>query len=142
MGKTYWPVLLILLSNIFYHITTKSTPSGANPFLSLTLTYLLAAMISIVLFRVTASGKTLSESLGQLNWTSMVLAVVIIGLEIGHILLYRAGWDISIASLITNILLAITLIFVGYFLYKEKISFQQIIGVIFCIAGLIFINRK
>ena len=47
MGKTYWPVLLILLSNIFYHITTKSTPSGANPFLSLAHSYLLAAMISI-----------------------------------------------------------------------------------------------
>jgi drug/metabolite transporter (DMT)-like permease len=143
MGTSFWPIFLILLSNIFYHITTKSTPSGANPFLSLTVTYIISALISIVLYRVTAPAKTtLSQNLSLLNWTSLALAVVIIGLEIGHILLYRAAWNISVASLITNILLAASLILIGWLFYHEKISSQQIIGVLICLVGLFFINQK
>lgn len=42
----YLPVLIVVLSNTFYNICTKSTPEDLNPFASLSITYLVGAVIS------------------------------------------------------------------------------------------------
>lgn len=77
----------------------------------------------------------------NINWTSFGLGLAIVGLEFGYIQVYRAGWNVSIGFLVTNIGLAIVLIFVGLLLYKETISLNQIIEIFLCIAGIIFINK-
>lgn len=46
----YRPVFLIVLSNVFYHICSKSTPSKLDPFASLTVTYLIGAAVSALAF--------------------------------------------------------------------------------------------
>jgi drug/metabolite transporter (DMT)-like permease len=65
-----------------------------------------------------------------------------VGLEFGYLMAYRAGWNISIGSLVANIFLALALIPVGIFLYKENFEITKVFGAIFCIAGLILINKK
>ena len=45
-----WPMALLLLSNTVYQICAKSVPEDINPFASLTVTYLVAAAASTVLF--------------------------------------------------------------------------------------------
>ena len=74
------------------------------------------------------------------NWTGAVLGLTIVGLEFGYITAYRAGWNISVGSLVANILLAV--IPVGLLLYKESITLNQCIGILLCIAGLVFINKR
>ena len=41
--RLYWPIVLIVVSNIFYNICSKSTPTGLNPFAALTVTYVIGA---------------------------------------------------------------------------------------------------
>lgn len=137
------PLLLVIFSNTFYHITAKSTPADVNPLASLCITYLVAAVTSFVLMLI-SQGVTKGElfPFKGINWTSFVLGICVIGLEYGYLWAYRAGWDISVGSLIANIALAIILIFVGLLLFKEKISVNQLIGIGLCIAGLVFINKK
>lgn len=77
----------------------------------------------------------------RINWTSFVLGISVVALEFGYIQVYRAGWNVSIGSLVSNIGLAIVLIFVGLLLYKETISLNQVIGIFLCIAGIVFINK-
>jgi len=48
--------------------------------------------------------------------------ITIVGLEVGFIQMYRAGWNISIGSLVANIILAVVLIIVGLLIYKDNIS--------------------
>lgn len=141
MVKHFLPVLMIIASNIFYNISTKSTPAKVNPFFSLVLTYLTAAVVSLVLFLVTNSERNVARQFGMVNWTAFVLAACVIGLEVGYILLYRAGWDISVGSLVCNIGLAVALILVGALFYKEHITRNHLIGIVLCLAGLVFINR-
>ncbi|HNY19748.1 MAG TPA: EamA family transporter [Flexilinea sp.] len=140
--ETFWPIILIVISNIFYNITTKSTPTDANPFLSLTVTYLVGAILTFLMFWATATEKGLSSNISRLNWTGYCLGIIIVGLETGYIYLYRAGWNISLGSLVANILLAISLVIIGALFYHEKISARQLIGMFFCIIGLIFVNKK
>lgn len=86
-----WPVILIVTSNLFYHIAARSTPRDAEPFLSLAGTYLTASAASFFLYLLTASGS-FSTDLHRLNWTSWLLGLAVIGLETGFIFMYRMGW--------------------------------------------------
>lgn len=134
-------IVLIVASNILYNICQKSTPEKANPFAALLMTYLVAGFVSVVAFYLSKPGRTLFQSFQDVNWTSLALGAAIVGLEFGYIMAYRAGWNISVGSLVANILLAIALVPIGILFYHEGFAFNKVIGVILCLAGLLLINK-
>lgn len=115
-------------------------PSDVNPFGALMVTYLVAAIISAIIFVYAVGPSNVVFELSKINWTSIILAIAVVGLEVGYVFVYRAGWAVSTASVVANIGLACVLIGVGYLLYRENVSLNQIIGIIVCMAGLILIN--
>lgn len=143
MLNYFLPIFIIVISNVFYNICTKSTPKEVNPFASLCITYVIAAIFTFVLLFLSKnlSKETFSE-FKHINWTSFLLGIFIVGLEFGYIQAFRSGWSVSICSLVANISLAIILILVGILLYREKVSTNQIVGIIICIIGMFFINKK
>ncbi len=104
------------------------------------LTYIVAAIISAIIFIYVVGPSNVFFEISKLNWTSVILALAIVGLEVGYVFVYRAGWTVSTASVVANIGLACVLIVVGYFLYRENVSFNQILGIFVCMIGLILIN--
>lgn len=136
----YWPIAVIVLSNVFYNICSKATPREINPFAALTITYVVGAMTSGVLYFAIKRGSLLQEY-RHLNWSSFVLGLAIVGLEAGSIYMYKAGWNISTGQLIYSSILAISLIVVGYFFYHEAITGTKIAGILICMIGLYFINK-
>ena len=137
-----WPMALVVASNVFYQICTKSVPEEVDPFASLIVTYLVAAAASAVLYFALGSGGNLLKECGKLNWTAFVLGIVIIGLEAGWIYAYKAGWQVSTGFIVQSAILAGALLLVGYFLYREALTWNKLVGVAICLAGLIFINLK
>ena len=140
MWEMLWPILLILLSNTVYNICTKSTPGNVNAFGALMITYAVATIFTGIIFVFLVKPENVFTELSHVNWTSVVLGMVIVGLELGYIFAYRAGWKVSSASLVANIGLAIVLIFVGAVLYGENITLKQIMGILICCVGLFLIN--
>ena len=140
MWNLLWPILIVILSNTVYNICMKSMPSDVNPFAALMVTYIGAAIITAGIFVFMAKPANVAFELSKVNWTSVVLALVIVGLEVGYVFVYRAGWSVSTASVVANIGLACVLLVVGYLLYRENVSMQQILGIFVCMAGLILIN--
>ena len=141
MWNYIWPVLLILGSNIAYNLMTKSTPAQVNPFASLTVTYLVAAVFSFILLLFSSSGHPMAD-FREVNWTGVVLGMAIVGLELGYICLYRAGWNISVGSLVANVLLAACLLVIGLVVFKEAVGVKQMLGIAVCLCGLVLINMK
>jgi multidrug transporter EmrE-like cation transporter len=76
------------------------------------------------------------------NWASVALGVAIVGLELGFLLAYRAGWNISVAGIVSASLVALVLIPVGLTFFKEKLTPLNLLGVVLCIAGLVLVNIK
>ena len=134
------PIVLIVACNCFYHIFSKSTPSGINTFGTLMITYLTATIVTCILFILYVKPDNVVYELGKINWTSVGLGIAIIGLETGYILAYRAGWHVNTAPLIANTCLAVALIGVGALLYHESITLKQIIGIVVCLIGMTLIN--
>ena len=137
-----WPMALIVISNIIYQICAKSVPERINPFASLTVTYLVAAAASAVLYFTLGSDGNLLKEYQKLNWAPLVLGVVIIGLEAGWIYAYKAGWQVSTAFIVQSAFLASALLLVGFFLYHESLTWNKLAGVAICLVGLAFINLK
>lgn len=135
-----WPILIVILSNTFYNICMKSMPSDVNPFGALMVTYLIAAVISAIIFAYMVGPSNVLFEISKINLTSIILAIAIVGLEVGYVFVYRAGWSVSTASVVANIGLACVLVGVGYLLYKENVSINQILGIIVCMFGLVLIN--
>ena len=137
-----WPIALVVLSNTLYQVCAKSVPEGMNPFASLTVTYLIGAVISGVLYFALNRNANLLREIRMINWASIVLGVVIIGLEVGFIYAFRAGWQIGTAQIISSAMVAALLIFVGWLLYHEAITWNKLLGIAVCIAGLVLINLR
>lgn len=140
MWSMIWPVMVVVLSNVIYNVSQKSTPEGVNAFFALLVTYLVAAAVTAIIFVSTKGIHSIPNEVHKLNWASLALGVAIIGLEVGNLFLYRAGWKISVGSLVSNIALAIVLLFVGILFYKEAITMKQVIGMIVCALGLVLIT--
>ena len=136
-----WPIALVVLSNVVYQICAKSVPGGMDPFASLTVTYLVGAACSTLLFFLMNRGGSLLREYGKVNWAPFALGIVIVGLEVGFIFAYKAGWQVSRASVVQSAFLSVALIFVGALLYRESITWNKLVGIALCLAGLAFINR-
>lgn len=141
MFSYIWPIALIVVSNTVYQICSKSIPNDINPFASLTVTYGVGAISSLILYYMLNTNTNLLKEYTHLNWAPFVLGIVIVGLEVGFIYAYKAGWAVSTASVVQSSFLAIALILVGYLLYKETINSSKIIGILICMVGLYFINK-
>jgi len=141
MWNLIWPILVVIAANTIYNICAKSTPANINSFASLSVTYLIAMICSVIMYFVTSEKKNLLLELSKSNWTTYVLGVAIVGLEFGFLCVYRAGWKISTANLFASIAVACVLLIAGFFLYKETLSLRQILGMCVCVAGLILIAK-
>ncbi|MER2013213.1 MAG: EamA family transporter [Methanobrevibacter sp.] len=140
MWNLIWPILIVILSNTFYNICMKSMPGDVNPFAALFITYVVSAIMTAIIFVFMVKPENVASEISKVNWTSIILAFAVVGLEFGYVFVYRAGWAVSTASIVANIGLACVLVVVGYFLYKENVSFHQILGIFVCMAGLVLIN--
>ena len=137
-----WPIALVVLSNVVYQICAKSVPDGMNPLASLAVTYLVGAIVSGVLYYVLNRGGNLIREYDKMSWAPIVLGIVIVGLEVGWIYAYKAGWQVSTGFIVQSAFLAVALILVGYLLYHEALTWNKLVGVAVCLVGLVFINLK
>ena len=142
MFSYVWPIALVVLSNVVYQICAKSVPEGMNPFASLTVTYVIGAIASAILYHVLGSEGNLLKEYSRLNWAPVILGVVIVGLEAGWIYAYKAGWQVNTGFIVHSAFLAVVLLFVGYLFYHEALTWNKLAGVVICLVGLVLINCK
>lgn len=141
MFNLIWPVAVIVFSNILYQICAKGIPEQMNTYASMAVTYAVATLVSLIMFFITNKGENILNHFKLSNWATVILGIVITGLEVGFIYAYKAGWKVSTLATVTNAFLAIALIFLGFFMYKEAITWNKILGVIICLVGLWFIKK-
>ncbi len=141
MFSFIWPIGLVILSNVVYQICAKSTPADIHPLASLTVTYAVGTVASAILYYALSKDGNLLREYSKLNWSPFVLGIVIVGLEVGFIYAYKAGWQVSTASVVQSSFLAVALLFAGFLLYHEALTANKVTGMLICMVGLYFINR-
>src|SRR5438552_1803035 len=109
----YLPIALTALATTLYHIAQKSIVPGVHPMVSLVITYATSLMACLVVVPFAPGGVTFVRSLRDLNWATYVVGLSIVGVELAILLAYRAGWKISLASVVANVATALPLVLIG-----------------------------
>jgi len=138
----YFSIILAICSSALYHFTAKSTPVNVNFTVSLLVTYGVAFIVTLFTFFFFPAHNGVGTELKKLNWASVGLAIAVVGIEFGFLLTYRAGWNLGIAAVLTNVVASLILLPVAIFIFKDKISIVNILGIFVCLAGLVMLNWK
>jgi drug/metabolite transporter (DMT)-like permease len=134
----YLPLLVAVLANVLYHASQRLTPGGANPFLSVGVSFALAALICGALFKATGGGA-LGAELAKLSWTALGLGVSVALIEVSFLYAYRGGWPVGLASIVVTAGQSALLIPLGRFAFQERLPAQAWLGMALCLAGLALI---
>lgn len=137
----YFSITLAICSSALYHFVAKSTPANINFTVSLLVTYGVAFLVTLLTFFFFPT-KNVAAEFRNLNWASIGLAIAIVGIEFGFLLTYRAGWNLGIAAVLVNVIASLILVPVAIFVFKDKISWVNIAGILVCLAGLVMLNWK
>lgn len=138
----YIPIIITIIANVFYHMTQRYTSEKINPFFSLSITYIVAFVVSVIMYIITKKNVTVYEQVKCINVATPLLGVSIVFLELGFLLAYRAGWNVSTASIISTVIVTILLVPIGMVVFHESISLKNVVGIFFCIIGIILLNSK
>jgi multidrug transporter EmrE-like cation transporter len=133
---------IAIVATVAYHVVLKLTPPGANPLLSLLVTYAAVALLFAAALVLSPGEFAWREEARQLNWTAIALAIAIIGLDLGFILLYRTGFEVSLGALVTQTAAAMLLVGIGLLVFRERLTPGNGLGIVLCLAGLWLVNRR
>ena len=137
----FLPIFIAVAANVFYHVASKSIPAEQNAFMGLGVNYATAFVATAILFFVTPHEKIFVEA-SKTNWACFLMGLSITGVEAAFVMIYRAGGELSTASLIVNILIALAMLAVGGIFWHEQITARKIFGVALCIAGVVVLSTK
>ncbi len=135
-------MVLTIGANMAYHLSQKNISSSVNPMVSLVITYLIAIVASLALIPICApfsqisEGTSLLDHMKSVNWASYMLGLAAVGLEIGFLLAYRAGWQVSVAGLFANAAAALMLCPIGIFFFSEELTVRKSTGFVITLIGL------
>ena len=133
------PLLMIVGGGVLYHVCQKATPATLDPFLALCISFGLASLACLGLF-VAREGVSTAQ-LHRVNWTSIVLALALVAIESGYLMGYRAGLKLNVSSFVCNNLVAMVLLLLGTFLYRENFTLRTGSGMVLCASGLLLLLR-
>lgn len=140
--KQFLPLLLSVSGGVLYHIAQKSVPRAVSPFVAILIAYALGIVGCGLALFVWPPERPVIESVRQANWAVWLLGLGALVIEIGFLLAYRAGWQISVASVISNISVALVLLPVGLLVFHETLTWRMAVGVAFCLVGLYLLSQK
>ncbi len=138
----YFSIALAIASSALYHFSAKSTPAHVNFPISLIVTYSVAIVVTVLIVFFFPAKNGLAFELKQLNWASFLLAIAIVGIEFGFLLVYRSGWHLGIVAVLVNVVASLILVPVAIFVFKDKLNWVNIVGILVCLVGLVMLNWK
>ena len=136
--KFWWPIGLIVFCSTAYQVGVKEISTGIHPLTALVLTYLSASFASFILyFFLAPQGENRKKEIFSWNPSALGLGFSIVGIELGVVYMYRAGWTVQTSFILTNSLIVAALMAAGALFYKEKLKLRQLAGVVLTPAGIV-----
>jgi drug/metabolite transporter (DMT)-like permease len=138
----YISALLAILGGLGYQFFIKRVPSTLNPLVNVISIYLAVIVLCITLLPLFPLEGGLRNHLKQLSWLQLALAVSVAMIELGFLLMYRYGWNLSTGNLITGVFINVALVVIGVGLLSEKLSPINLFGIALSIAGVALISYR
>jgi drug/metabolite transporter (DMT)-like permease len=137
----FGPLLLVVCGSLMYHVAAKSVPKTLEPFGALVGIYATALIASLVAYALARRGAIPEHASSMWHPTVAAVGLGALLIELGFLLIYRAAWPVSIASVMLNGIVAILLIPIGAAMFGETVTAVRVAGVLLCLFGLSLLRR-
>src|SRR5712671_3933762 len=137
----YFPLGLAVGGMLFYHLAQKSIPKEINPFHATIIAYVAGIVVLTICVFAFPGNKSFVSSFRESNWAVFVVGAAAACIEVGFLLAYRSGWKISVAAVAANVAVTLMLVPVGIIVFKDHLSVRNVIGLVFCVLGLVLVVR-
>jgi len=138
----YISAFVAILGAVGYQYFVKQIPESINPVVSVLGIYVAALVLGLFLLPLIPPEGGILKHIRQISWIQLAVAGSVILLELGFLLMYRSGWNLSIGNLVTGVFINIILVGLGVWLLGEKISLVNGIGAVLSIIGVALISFK
>ena len=135
------PIALVVCSTVIYQLGQRAIPALSNALVATVGAYVVAMSGALALMPFLARGMTAETSWRSLNYGTLLVGLGALGIEIGFLLAYRAGWAISNVSMTANAMVAVALLLIGAIAFREPITAARGAGIALCLAGLWLVTR-
>jgi drug/metabolite transporter (DMT)-like permease len=136
----YIPIAVLVLSVIIYQMGAKLAPQNLNPFHLMIFVYSTGILMALILSRL--EGGTLGQTFKQTNWGVWLMGLSVVGIELGYLLAFRAGWKVSLIGITSSVAVASLMLPIGLLVFREKVSVIHLLGLVLCVAGLLLVTRR
>lgn len=135
------PLLLTVAGGVMYHLAAKSVPKAVDPALALVVLYATALAASAVVYLALPGTRAPLALTSALHPAVLGVGLGAVMIELGYLLIYRAAWPVSVASVLTNGIVAVLLIPIGITVFGEPMTAARAAGVALCLLGLSLLRR-
>lgn len=138
----YVSALVAIIGAIGYQYFVKRVPVSLNPIVSVLGVYAGVFALGVLLLPLFPAPGGLAQHVRQLSWLQLALAGSVFLIELGFLLMYRYGWDLSTANLLTGVVINIALVGLGVALLGERLSLVNALGIALCIVGVALVGYR
>lgn len=136
----YISALMAIMGTIGYHFFVKKIPSTIDPVVSVVAIYIFVLILSAIILPIFVDRANIMDHVRQVNWIQFAIACAVIFMELGFLLMYRYGWNLSTGNIVTGVAINLALVAIGILFLKEQLSAINVVGALMCIAGVAMIS--
>ena len=138
----YLSAMVAVTGAVGYQFFVKRVPATLNPIVSVMAMYIVILVLGAILLPIFPAEGGFRFHLRQINWIQIALAVCVTMGQLGFLLMYRYGWNLSTGNIVTGVFVNIILVGLGVALLGEKMSLTNAIGIVCCILGVALISLR
>jgi drug/metabolite transporter (DMT)-like permease len=142
MKSSILPLLLVIAGGVLYHISQKSIQRTASPLGVVIYAYAAGIVLCLVAGLLDPGERAGWLAPRQIDWAVIGIGVGAVLVEVGFLLTYRSGWDLGITSVLCSVAIALLLLPVGIIFFREHLTARMVLGIGFCLLGLVLLSRK
>lgn len=135
MNAFVYSIVLVIASQVVYQLAVKAVPREANPFSVLIIVYGIAMLTCIVLAPFAGKAVGIADAKRVFGWPACLLALSVVGIEVGYLLAYRSGWTLGITYAVTSVATVALLAAIGSAWFGELIDARRILGLALALVG-------
>lgn len=132
---------IAVTGQVLYHVMQKSVSPQAHPVLSLLVFYAVAMVLCLPLLIWFPLTQSIGQHLQELNWAVIGVAASIVLIELGFLLVYRHGGNLSSMFVFSAAAVAMALLLLGVMVFGEPFSLTKVAGVALCMLGVWLLSR-
>ncbi len=129
MNRYFWTIGLAIVSQVGYHLGQRSVPNTASPFVVLASAYGAACVLCLVFLPIVGQTPTAADLRASVGWPTWIVALSIVGIELGYLLAYRSGWTIGLAFAVASTITVVALALVAAAFLGSPLSARRLAGI-------------